>query len=144
LHFYVPTLLTTTPTTTVTLPAGVSSGQVIHVQAPDGAINAITVPPGFGPGSTFTVEFAPPDKRQQYDDKQFTGTGAAASKLDQPYSVPPPPATSGDDGFVSGFGNNNNRTTPVTAAATTNFSDAYYAQYATPAQQQATPVYPKW
>ena len=44
---------------TVTLPDGVVAGQTIHVQAPDGRVNAIVVPPGFGPGSTFTVEFAP-------------------------------------------------------------------------------------
>eukprot|EP00804_Cyclotella_cryptica_P024237 CCRYP_013264-RA/>CCRYP_013264-RA protein AED:0.20 eAED:0.21 QI:165/0/0.5/1/1/1/2/0/167 len=31
---------------------------VIHVRAPDGRLNAITVPEGMGPGSTFTVEFA--------------------------------------------------------------------------------------
>ena len=43
----------------VTLPDGVTAGQTIHVQAPDGRLNAIVVPPGFGPGSTFTVEFAP-------------------------------------------------------------------------------------
>lgn len=44
--------------TTVTLPSGVSPGDVIHVRAPDGRLNAITVPDGMGPGSTFTVEFA--------------------------------------------------------------------------------------
>jgi hypothetical protein len=34
----------------VTLPDGVSEGQTIHVQAPDGQLNAIVIPPGFGPG----------------------------------------------------------------------------------------------
>lgn len=43
---------------TVTLPPGVSSGDVIHVKAPDGRLNAIVVPEGMSPGSTFTVEFA--------------------------------------------------------------------------------------
>eukprot|EP00978_Attheya_sp_CCMP212_P017001 scaffold45028_cov51-Attheya_sp.AAC.3 len=43
----------------VTLPDGVSEGDSIHVQAPDGQLNEIIVPPGMGPGSTFTVEFAP-------------------------------------------------------------------------------------
>ncbi|KAL7475670.1 hypothetical protein ACHAW6_001580 [Cyclotella cf. meneghiniana] len=43
---------------TVTLPPGVHPGDVIHVQAPDGRLNAIIVPEGMGPGSTFTVEFA--------------------------------------------------------------------------------------
>eukprot|EP00804_Cyclotella_cryptica_P017475 CCRYP_017374-RA/>CCRYP_017374-RA protein AED:0.12 eAED:0.12 QI:154/1/1/1/1/1/2/166/180 len=42
----------------VTLPPGVQPGDVIHVRAPDGRLNAITVPEGMGPGSTFTVEFA--------------------------------------------------------------------------------------
>lgn len=42
----------------VTLPPGVSSGDVIHVKAPDGRLNAIVIPEGVGPGSTFTVEFA--------------------------------------------------------------------------------------
>ena len=42
----------------VTLPPGVNAGDVIHVKAPDGRMNAITVPEGMGPGSTFTVEFS--------------------------------------------------------------------------------------
>ena len=42
----------------MTLPDGVYGGQTIHVQAPDGKVNEIIVPDGFGPGSTFTVEFA--------------------------------------------------------------------------------------
>lgn len=53
----------------VTLPPGVQSGDVIHVKAPDGRINAITVPMGMGPGSTFTVEFSedtpPPPKEDE-------------------------------------------------------------------------------
>eukprot|EP00574_Skeletonema_japonicum_P011062 CAMPEP_0201739698 /NCGR_PEP_ID=MMETSP0593-20130828/45920_1 /ASSEMBLY_ACC=CAM_ASM_000672 /TAXON_ID=267983 /ORGANISM="Skeletonema japonicum, Strain CCMP2506" /LENGTH=182 /DNA_ID=CAMNT_0048233989 /DNA_START=122 /DNA_END=670 /DNA_ORIENTATION=- len=53
----------------VTLPPGVNSGDVIHVRAPDGRLNAITVPPGMGPGATFTVEFsddtpAPPKEEE--------------------------------------------------------------------------------
>lgn len=43
----------------VTLPPNVHAGDVIHVHAPDGRLNAVTVPEGMGPGSTFTVEFAP-------------------------------------------------------------------------------------
>lgn len=51
----------------VTLPYGVNPGDIIHVKAPDGRMNAITVPAGMGAGSTFTVEFsadtpAPPNK----------------------------------------------------------------------------------
>mmetsp|Transcript_19980 Transcript_19980/g.28480 ORF Transcript_19980/g.28480 Transcript_19980/m.28480 type:complete len:187 (-) Transcript_19980:140-700(-) len=53
----------------VTLPPGVNSGDIIHVRAPDGRLNAITVPPGMGPGATFTVEFsndtpAPPKEEE--------------------------------------------------------------------------------
>ena len=43
---------------TVTLPDGVQAGDVIHVRAPDGRLNAITVPDGMRPGTTFTVEFS--------------------------------------------------------------------------------------
>ena len=42
----------------VVLPDGVTAGQTIHVQAPDGRLNAVVVPAGFGPGDKFTVEFA--------------------------------------------------------------------------------------
>jgi len=42
----------------VTLPAGVSSGQTIQVQAPDGRLNEIIIPQGISAGDTFTVEFA--------------------------------------------------------------------------------------
>lgn len=42
----------------VTLPPGVQAGDIIHVRAPDGRLNAIAVPAGMGPGSTFTVEFS--------------------------------------------------------------------------------------
>jgi hypothetical protein len=53
----------------VTLPPGVNAGDIIHVRAPDGRLNAITVPPGMGPGSTFTVEFSndtpPPPKEEE-------------------------------------------------------------------------------
>jgi hypothetical protein len=45
----------------VTIPPGVNAGDIIHVKAPDGRMNAITVPSGYGPGSTFTVEFSSDD-----------------------------------------------------------------------------------
>mmetsp|Transcript_14337 Transcript_14337/g.20626 ORF Transcript_14337/g.20626 Transcript_14337/m.20626 type:complete len:228 (+) Transcript_14337:213-896(+) len=41
----------------VTLPSGVSPGDTIHVQSPDGRTNAVVVPDGMGPGSKFTVQF---------------------------------------------------------------------------------------
>lgn len=101
----------------MTLPDGVSSGQTIHVQAPDGRMNAIVVPTGFGPGSTFMVEFAPPEatmnnsygKAASSDapyintpsESPYYTTGSAPT---QGHSAIPPPASGGDDGFASGFG----------------------------------------
>lgn len=80
-----------------------TAGQTIHVQAPDGRLNAIIVPPGFGPGSTFTVEFASEE--------------AAPPKTSHPSpSAPAAPATGGDDGFASGF-NNPGWTPPATAVS---------------------------
>jgi len=111
----------------VTLPDGVTEGQTIHVQAPDGAVNAIVVPPGFGPGSTFTVEFAPPEEE---------APGKTSNSYSStPSAPPPPPPPGGDDGFASGFNNPNYN--PPTANATTNFSGGNYAQSGTPAK----PVY---
>jgi len=53
----------------VTLPPNVNPGDVIHVKNPKGDINAIVVPAGMGPGSTFTVEFdagdAPPPPEEE-------------------------------------------------------------------------------
>jgi hypothetical protein len=118
----------------VTLPEGVTEGQTIHVQAPNGKINAIVVPPGFGAGSTFTVEFAP-------DEKPVTAQQTAPpTKQETNYNTVVPPSSSvshGDDGFASGFNNPNYRPPAPTAQATTNFSDDYYAQYPT---THATPV----
>jgi len=61
------------------------AGQTIHVQSPDGRTNAIVIPPGFGPGSTFTVEFAPdttppPETAQaQYDTNKPMASAAAVN-----------------------------------------------------------------
>jgi hypothetical protein len=113
----------------------VVAGQTIHVQAPDGRLNAIVIPPGFGPGSTFTVEFAP-------DEAAVEATPAAAAAPYNPYapsSAPAAPmavATTGyeqqqppytvapnqsrpDDGFASGFGGRNSGpvATPVYPSA---------------------------
>ena len=100
---------------TVTLPAGVEPGQTIHVQAPDGRLNAIVIPPGFGPGSTFTVEFAPEEAAH-----------AAPAKTSMPASTPSVYAAptaqvqaasaAVDDGFAAGF--NNPNYVPPTATAT--------------------------
>lgn len=132
----------------VTLPEGVKEGQTIHVQAPDGKINAIVIPPGFGPGSTFTVEFAPdettPSTTAQHHQQQQSSSAPKPSNYE---TVVPPVSSSipmsnnnsdnlADDGFASGFGNPNYRP-PAQAQATTNFSDSYYTQYPT---AQATSV----
>lgn len=91
----------------VTLPDGVTEGQTIHVQAPDGAVNAIVVPAGFGPGSTFTVEFAPPNEAppttvpEKYTTSTYASEPVATAT---PAAAPPPPPASGADDFASGFG----------------------------------------
>lgn len=129
----------------VTLPDGVTEGQTIHVQAPNGKINAIVVPPGFGPGSTFTVEFAPDEKPAT---QQQPPTPLPTKQEETNYHNVVPPSSSvnhsnnhGDDGFASGFNNPHYRppaqTAAPTAQATTNFSDEYYSQYPT---THATPV----
>lgn len=102
----------------VTLPAGVSSGQTIQVKAPDGRLNEIIIPQGFGPGSTFTVEFAD------------TSTAQAAQ------AVPVPPQSRNnnnhDDGFASGFNNNNSNFVPqATPASNTGANDYSYYPTAT-------------
>ena len=133
----------------MTLPAGVTEGQTIHVQAPNGKINAIVVPPGFGPGSTFTVEFAPDEKPATQQQPVPLPTKQEETNY---HNVVPPASSSvknstsnnnnnhGDDGFASGFNNPHYRppsSQAPTAQATTNFSDDYYSQYPT---THATPV----
>lgn len=95
------------------------AGQTIHVQAPDGRLNAIVIPPGMTAGSTFTVEFAPAEAVPS----SSPYTSQAESKYSEPapptqgYAPPPPPSTTtgGDDGFASGFGNSGYH--PPTASA---------------------------
>jgi hypothetical protein len=135
----------------VTLPDGVSAGQTIHVQSPDERINAIVVPPGFGPGSTFTVEFAPPEvvpqkPAQSYSTTTPSSTAAVPNNSNN---------TTGDDGFASGFQNPGwHPTTTATAVATNEpvFSpnahtyDSNSGSYPTATAQpvySSGPVYPK-
>jgi len=101
---------------TVTLPDGVVAGQTIHVQAPDGRLNAIVVPPGFGPGSTFTVEFAPdgaapppPGKGEEYYSAPPMAPAATA------YNSPPQPSDpmAQPAGYGNGGGTNPNYTIPA-------------------------------
>jgi hypothetical protein len=82
------------------------------VQAPDGRLNAIVIPPGFGPGSTFTVEFAPEEAAPAAPTKTSTPTPSV-------YATPTAQvqaASAADDGFAAGF--NNPNYVPPTATAT--------------------------
>lgn len=88
----------------VTLPAGVSGGQKIQVQAPDGRLNEIIIPEGFGPGSTFTVEFADNTTTNKNNLKKispsnsYAPTAAAAAEA-VPVQQPPSRNTNYNDGF---------------------------------------------
>ena len=122
---------------TVTLPDGVKAGDTIHVQAPSGKTNAIVIPAGFGPGSTFTVEFAddtPAPPAKNTNDDTFTKTGA-------PTAPPPPASNLPDDGFATGFGNPQYRPTATAVQEPevhVSSSSAAYGNYPSAA---ATPVY---
>jgi hypothetical protein len=97
----------------VTLPSNVHGGDKIHVQAPDGRLNEIIVPNGFGPGSKFTVEFAdaPPPKKVLTPYVSYAAPVAQAttqptvnSAVSNNYQASSRPADY-DDGFASGFNN---------------------------------------
>lgn len=110
---------------TVTLPNNVHGGDKIHVRAPDGRLNEIIVPQGFGPGSTFTVEFAdaPPPKTDTLYHAPVAQATPATSPMPYtpytPYTAPVAHATpaavpygnhqnhsgQNDDGFATGFNN---------------------------------------
>lgn len=113
----------------VTLPDGVHGGQNIHVQAPDGRVNEIIVPDGFGPGSTFTVEFA---------------EGATSKPTPAPTAPPMSTATPtnkhDDDGFATGF--NNPNFAPAPAHATASYgADQDIDLSAYPTASDVKPVY---
>lgn len=88
-------------------------GDTIHVQAPDGRLNAIVVPPGMYAGSTFTVQFdAGPSPAAPPAAYKFDNPPVAASA---PLNSYEPAATSGSspagatDDFASGFGSSGPR-----------------------------------
>jgi hypothetical protein len=78
------------------------------VQAPDGRLNEIIVPAGFGPGSTFTVEFAddspPPSAPASYAAPVAPATAAATYNN---YTKNNNNNNDYDDGFATGFNNPN-------------------------------------
>lgn len=118
----------------VTLPAGVKSGQKIQVAAPDGRLNEIIIPEGYGPGSTFTVEFADvgsssPTTRKTESYGGYAPTTAATSPTPPPQSA----ANDVDDGFASGFGNSN------FVPQASNVGSGTYSSY--PSATDAKPVY---
>lgn len=128
----------------MTLPDGVNAGQVIHVQAPDGRINEIIVPDGFGPGSTFTVEFAKEEEKKP----TFGGSYSNSSvpQKTELSSYPTAPATqadpNGDDGFATGFNNPNFVPATAPAAPVTAMygePDIDFGSY--PSASDAKPVY---
>ena len=142
----------------VTLPAGVESGQKIHVQAPDGRVNEIIIPSGYGPGMSFTVEFAPataapgyssmpPNKVPPHEAAAINNTRPSSSSYGNGNTTGgygngttaagvPPPINHADDGFASGF-NNPNWTPPPTASATVQDPEFDLSSYPT---SQAVPV----
>eukprot|EP00541_Cyclophora_tenuis_P012936 CAMPEP_0116555460 /NCGR_PEP_ID=MMETSP0397-20121206/8161_1 /TAXON_ID=216820 /ORGANISM="Cyclophora tenuis, Strain ECT3854" /LENGTH=198 /DNA_ID=CAMNT_0004080737 /DNA_START=114 /DNA_END=710 /DNA_ORIENTATION=+ len=96
----------------VTLPSGVHAGDKIHVQAPNGKLNEIIVPPGMGPGATFTVQFEddPKHVEQQHQQDYYNPPLATAT----PETTTTTTTTidnnnnttnnsTHDDGFASGF-----------------------------------------
>lgn len=87
------------------MPNNVHAGDKIHVQAPDGRLNEIVVPQGFGPGATFTVEFAdaPPPKKEE----SFPYTAPVAEATAEPISYNHQNNSNYDDGFATGFHNPN-------------------------------------
>lgn len=115
----------------VTLPAGVSAGQTIQVQAPDGRLNEIIIPQGFGPGSTFTVEFADAETSPYTTATSTQSYGSAPTRT----TAPPPPSQQSDydDGFASGF--NNPGFVPQATPARANDYSSY------PSATDAKPIY---
>ncbi|KAL7574046.1 hypothetical protein ACA910_015624 [Epithemia clementina (nom. ined.)] len=122
----------------VTLPEGVKAGQVIHVQAPDGQLNEVVVPEGFGPGDVFTVEFASSSTTipttTKLDDNLYT-TPVAVNDNQTSRSNNRP-----GDNFASALDNDNNNHHHHANHAN-NWSEAYPSAVATPVYSPP-PQYP--
>lgn len=123
----------------VTLPEGVNPGDTIHVQSPDGRLNAIVVPEGMYAGSTFTVEFAsapkPPPTAVPVAAPAASSNGAPpnydfASGFNAPPTSGRPTSSGQDDGFVSGFNSRAVQAEPdVNANASYPTAPAYNPSY---------------
>ena len=90
-------------------------GDTIHVQAPDGRLNAIVVPPGMYAGSTFTVQFdagpspvaPPPPAPYKYDNPPVAASAPLTSY--EPAVTSGTSPGGGADDFATGFGSNGRR-----------------------------------
>jgi hypothetical protein len=127
----------------VTLPEGVQGGQTIHVQAPDGRLNEIVVPQGFGPGSTFTVEFVDEDpnfKKQPAPTPTYQQNAPTDQKAYMMAAAVP--ADNGhDDGFATGFHNPGFVPPPAPAPASYVGGEQEIDLNSYPAASDAKPVY---
>jgi hypothetical protein len=139
----------------------VYAGQKIHVQAPSGALNEIVVPEGFGPGSTFTVEFAdtpsndypttyptPPKQQLQQPCTSLSNyPTAAASPIRNDINHNNTATPDNDDGFATGFRNpdfvpgSRVVTAPAFASVYGNDSNSDTYNSYTMAQSDAKPLY---
>jgi hypothetical protein len=100
-------------------------------------VNEILIPDGFGPGSTFTVEFseeAPTKTTTSYTTPQTSYPTAPAVPQNNYNNN-----THGDDGFATGF--NNPSFTPTTAPTATAGYDAEIDLNAYPTASDVKPVY---
>lgn len=135
----------------VTLPPGVHAGQKIQVAAPDGRRNEIIIPDGFGPGMTFTVEFAdesaapPSSKYDSYNNKMEeqppamynATTGTSNFSAGYTPNVTPYVQTGSNNRTPTSTNNNNNYyssapAVPMAAAATTSGDDGFASGFNNP------------
>jgi hypothetical protein len=139
----IPITHTDTLCYTVTLPAGVQAGQTIHVQAPDGKVNAIIVPQGLGPGSVFTVEFA--SEEEKFGKNNYNNNAASSYNPSydpdykqqynsQPqYSPPPQYGNQAQYGSQGQYGSSSQYSSPP------QYSSSNSNQYAPPPPSSSQP-----